>query len=96
MKIKPEHYAHLKTCIDALNKEVIARHRETVRKSGEYVDLEKRVRWDCLWAAVPSRWLVDNLYDYINDTHVDSALKSIMRELGLLPEAPNAELDKGE
>jgi len=47
-------------------------------------DLNKRLRWDCLIAALGSQWLCDNLYkEGLNDDHIDSALKSIMADLGI-------------
>jgi len=47
---------------------------------------EKRFRWDMYWAANKKfnqdtgEHFHDRLYLYINDTHIDSALKCIIKE----------------
>lgn len=80
MKIKPEHYAHIKTCISEL-KEKIKPHREYLIKEGKAKDIEKRLRWDMFWATKQTHWVCDNLYSYMNDDHLDTALRHIMAEL---------------
>jgi hypothetical protein len=44
-------------------------------------DLDMRLRWDCLWSSVPSRWVCDNIYPYANDEHLDTALRRILKEV---------------
>ena len=45
-------------------------------------DIEKRIRWDLLWMTVDSQWICDNIYPLgMNDTHIDTALRKIVREL---------------
>jgi len=41
---------------------------------------DKRVRWDYFHAAgvTALKFLCDDLYKYMNDTHMDTALKSIV------------------
>ncbi len=39
----------------------------------------KRYRWDCLYKAGLSKWICDNLYSYMNDTHIDTALRNIIK-----------------
>jgi len=38
-----------------------------------------------LWATnnnhSTTRWIVDTLYSYMNDDHIDTALRSVMKEL---------------
>lgn len=82
MKILPEHYAEIKTRLASIAGKIPA-HRENVRASGKFTDLEKRVRWDAANAALGSRWICDTLYPYANDTHIDTALRAAMRELSL-------------
>lgn len=95
MKIKPEHYAHMRDAIAALPFTPAERRATILEKQPERYgnggpgDLEKRVRWDMLWAAVGSSWICDNLYREgvngpytgVNDTHIDTALRAIMREV---------------
>jgi hypothetical protein len=43
---------------------------------------EKRYRWDLLRMTTVAgidgiRWICDNLYDYMNDDHIDTALRRI-------------------
>ena len=48
------------------------------RNSNKVKDLNKRFRWDMLQCSVGSSWVCSNLYGYMNDSHVDSALKKIV------------------
>lgn len=50
---------------------------------GKSKDIEKRLRWDCLYAAGLTPFICDNLYSYLNDDHIDTALKNIIKELGI-------------
>jgi len=80
MKIKPEHYAHMLEAIRPLQPK-LAGHREYLKTDSRVKDLEKRLRWDALWASKITQWLSDTVYKYANDDHVDTALKQIMKEL---------------
>ena len=48
-----------------------------------YVDYKKqglsdmRFRWDLLHAAVSSSFICSDLYSYLNDGHIDTALRKI-------------------
>ncbi len=80
MKIKPEHYAYIKRAIECATvdkpmDELEARYRTQNLTS-------KRFRWDCTYAAKLSTWLCDNVYTYADDTHIDTALRSVMRDMG--------------
>lgn len=46
-------------------------------------DPAKRYRWDLSYAAGLSGWIADNIYSYADDTHLDTAFKAIVEELGL-------------
>ena len=41
-----------------------------------------RYRWDLLYNAGLSSWVCDNLYSYLNDQHIDTALKNITGKRG--------------
>lgn len=64
-------------------------HVQMVIDSGKFKDLNKRLRWDALYAAqnigvLPKRFVVDEVYpNGANDDHIDSALKWIMADLGV-------------
>jgi hypothetical protein len=81
MKVKPEHYEKLKAAIDKIDREKAARHKAL----GLGNDKDMRFRWDVMW-AIPykiRRDIIDELYEYCNDEHIDTALKKIVKELGL-------------
>jgi hypothetical protein len=82
MKIKKEHYNHILTEIGKIDVNLLQHHKKTLENDPRVKDIEKRFRWDLLFAA-NSLWVCDNLYSYMDDSHIDTALKSIVRELGL-------------
>ena len=89
MKIKKEHYAKIKQQI----KTAVISALENSEGSKTFADWQeyymeqglsqKRFRWD-LWYIGGSYRTTDfiyELYDYVNDTHIDTALKRIVKEL---------------
>lgn len=80
MKIKPEHYQHMLEAIRPLAPR-LAEHREKLKGDPRVKDIEKRVRWDAFNAAGLTRWSCDTLYPYLNDDHIDTALRTIMKEI---------------
>ena len=79
MKIKAEHYEYMKRAIEAATFD-----KPVVELEGRYRArglTPKRFRWDCSHAARLTTWMCDNLYSYLNDTHIDTALRAIMRDL---------------
>ena len=83
MKIKPEHYAHMKNAIAALPREKVLLHKEALKDDPRVKDLEMRFRWDLQYAAKLSPWVSETLYSYLNDTHIDTAMRSIVKDLKL-------------
>ena len=78
MKLKREHYDHIKAAVSRLFHEVDLR-RDAIVRQGRAKDVEKRLRWDLLFATPGmSRWICDNIYPYANDDHIDTALRRIM------------------
>ncbi len=85
MKMMQDHYEQLKNAC-AVHRHKISDIRETIIKEGRSKDVEKRVRWDILWSVSigdsnSSIWICDNLYSYLDDDHIDTALRNIMKEL---------------
>jgi len=73
MKMHPEHLAFLKNAIAP---------KDTPARRAAYQGLtSKRYRWDLLWSSALSIWVSDNLYPYLNDTHIDTALRTIVKDL---------------
>jgi len=85
MKIKAEHYATLKSMLSQYshdNREALLAHKAL--KLGK--DPERRFRWDLFTFARRSgaeKIVMDDIYRYANDNHLDTALRAIVRELGL-------------
>ncbi len=80
MKIKPEHFAILEEACNKVIEDNPTITEETYTTQGL---TNKRFRWDVLYAAKinnesSSRWICDNLYSYMDDTHIDTALRKIL------------------
>ena len=80
MKMKPEHFNYILNKIKQLNMNIKS-HREFLIKEDKAKDIEKRLRWDLFWAAGLHTYTRDILYKYINDDHIDTALKNVVRKL---------------
>lgn len=84
MKIKPEHYTVLKDAITAVHNRFP--HAEADYQLSKFTP--KRLRWDMLYFSklkVGDGRGMDGLplYQYMNDDHIDTALKACCRELNL-------------
>ena len=81
MKMKQEHFDHMKQAIDGF----LARHPDLVKKyeTGDFYNADKvqclqtRFCFDVQYMAGLSRYDCDTLYDYLNDEHILTALKKI-------------------
>lgn len=79
MKMTLEHYNTVKAAIDA----TLARHPDAVERyrAGDFPradkvkDLQRRFCFDLLYASVPASWVCSELYPYLNDDHIYTALK---------------------
>jgi hypothetical protein len=82
LKITPEHYAYMK---EKLRLQVmlvsIPTRRALLCSDPRVRDAGKRLRWDMLYQAGLSPWICAALYPYMDDSHIDSALKQIVKEL---------------
>lgn len=82
MKITTEHLDHMREEIAKVwTPEKHAAHREFIVNEGRSRDVEKRLRWDWSYYAGLSPWICKNIYPYANDSHIDTALRQIMRDL---------------
>lgn len=87
MKIKPEHYDVLRLAIER-NKENIEPHRRYLlspENPRPCKDVEKRLRWDLIYAAKLAPWIRAEISPYANDDHIDAALRKIMAEVEITP-----------
>jgi len=80
MKIKPEHYAHIETYFKLVDKKDVLAHIEYLKTDPRVKDLGKRLRWDIFYHCGLTRYACDTLYKYLNDDHIDTALKDIMKK----------------
>jgi len=88
MKITPEHFETLSykilTAYSYLGATALVRRYEAGNfpRSEKVKDLQKRFCFDVLSAADGgTAFVCDTLYPYLNDTHIYSALKSILPTL---------------
>lgn len=86
MKITPTHLESLTQALTPLD----TPERRAQYASGEFpradavTDLNKRYRWDLLFATGPfSREWTTEVYKYADDTHIDTALRSVIKPLSL-------------
>jgi hypothetical protein len=84
VKIHPAHLDELRSRVTPLDtEENRAKYRAgDFPRADSVKDLDKRYRWDLLWAAVSFDWVNHYLYGYLDDNHIDTALKAIVPPLG--------------
>jgi hypothetical protein len=87
MKVKPEHYAEMKTAIAAkletFGIENVRQYKEALKHNPKVRYPNMRFRWDLCNAAGLTPYLCAELYPYCHDDHIDTALRHIVAELGL-------------
>lgn len=79
MKMRPEHYKALEDMIALFGRQDTVATREAYRKAGLS---SKRYRWDALWSVPHERrteWFDLGIYEYLNDDHIDTALRAIFQ-----------------
>lgn len=84
MKIKPEHYELLKQLIqERVTKGEVEAHKERLKGDSRVKDINKRLRWDVYYFATKGKneQTGKEFYKYLNNCHVDTALKNIFKEL---------------
>lgn len=89
MKITPEHYAFIKNAIrEKFTISLVNDHRTFIETEWtqncvayDSNNVDKRLRWDLLWLSVSSAWICANIYKYAHYDHIDTALKSVVKEL---------------
>jgi hypothetical protein len=84
MKITESDYSYLKSVMLKV-KDGIPAHVEFLKQPenlAKIKDFDTRLRWDWFNFAMRGRTsLLNKLYDYLNDEHIDSALKKIIKEI---------------
>lgn len=86
MKITKEHYSYILECMTTKLADTSEQDKngylENIKNDPRVKDPDKRIRWDLFNASVPIRFTCDTLYEYLDDTHIDSAIKQISKKLG--------------
>ncbi len=77
MKIRQEHYDRMKTDIAQVLSTVEPQVLDVFKKTHS----EKRFRWDLMYMAKLTPFICSELYAYLNDDHIDTALRSIVKDL---------------
>jgi hypothetical protein len=75
MKITNEHLATMATMVQPLD---TPEKRDAYRAQNL---TDKRYRWDLVYMAGGTRFICDALYPYLDDSHIDTALRSIVKPL---------------
>jgi hypothetical protein len=75
MKIKPEHFEHMRTAIAPFDTQA---NRSQYAAAGLST---RRFQWDCMRAAGLIPWACDTLYPYANDDHIQTALNRIINPI---------------
>lgn len=81
MKMTRDHYEALKKKVEPLTQKIIT-HRESLRGDPKVQNLDTRTLWDTFHATRISNEYTYQEFDYL-DTHIETAMRSIFRELGI-------------
>ena len=84
MKMTKEHFEDLRNRINSnLTLASVLQYRDYLQTDSRVRDLDTRLRWDIYYAVTRGNYAetTDLYYKYLNDRHIDTALKHIMREL---------------
>jgi len=81
MKMKKKHFDYMKAEIDKIladypNLIDVYEHGRFPR-SDRVKDLQVRFNHDLMFGAGLTKWVCDNLYSYLHDDHIATALRSI-------------------
>ena len=84
MKIKQQHFDHLKVEIETVlfkynqdNKLVEEYQRGDYPRAESTQDVQRRFCFDVMYGAGLNKFVCDSLYPYLNDDHIYTALKAI-------------------
>jgi hypothetical protein len=84
MKITQFDFDYLKKAMEEVRDKIPA-HIEFLNKPENKIkikDFDTRLRWDWFTAAIRGRTsFLNKLYDYLDDTHINTALKQIVKEI---------------
>ena len=87
MKIKQEHYNYLKDRIEAIvnhnGYERVIKYYESLKQLDDVKNPKIRLMYDLERRSIESGYITSVLYEYMNDSHITTALLKIGSELKL-------------
>ena len=85
MKISKERADAVRKLFSEIDQERLKNHINAVIATGKSQDLNKRVRWDMLYysCSLANINLNDWYKEGINDSHIDTMLRQVMKDLDL-------------
>lgn len=78
MKMTTKHYNFIKLQFQCLKIEDCLENYQTIKAESK----KKRLAWDMVRACNLNQFVCDELYKYLNDSHIETALLKIIHELG--------------
>jgi len=85
MKIKQDHYEYMREALrkrmSTITPHILRTYLQHLQDDPTCADPHKRIRFDLLWSSGISSWVCSTLYPYLNDDHIDTALRRAMQEL---------------
>ena len=85
MKMKKEHFDEIKSRIGKLfltNKHLVDLYESAEFPQAEKIkDLQTRFNFDIFYYVTPGKWVSDNLYPYLDDSNINTALNQILPKL---------------
>jgi len=83
MKIKIEHYKYMESSISNVPLGDIYDALDELKTNDRIKDIKLALRWQVMRMAGLSNFVCDELYKYVNDSHIDTALRAIMARFNL-------------
>lgn len=78
MKIQPAHFEHMRAAIAELPFQLVDAIRTRAETDPRCRNTSMRIRWDLFNAAGLTPWACEVLYPYLDDSHIDTALRHIV------------------
>jgi hypothetical protein len=81
MKMTAEHYDFLKAALSHVRRDLVKKHYANLTLEPKVYNVERRLRFDILYSCMRSNMVCDMFYPYLNDDHIDTAVKAALKEL---------------
>ncbi len=91
LKMKPQHYQEIKDKIGSIAPKDVTYLKNIIWEAQTFKNFERRILWELCYWKIPSAWICSELYPYLDDSHIESALKQIIKELKIDISIPSKE-----